>query len=251
MTERESILSRIKKLQSLTVDRGATPEEAATAAAKAQALLFEHNLQQAEVDTALGADHKPDPYGQIHHEHKNATRTTILWRRSLLHIIAESNFCTTCSTPGTTKQYVIGKKSNVETVLYLNEVIAGQIERMADEAARSQLTDKAAFRNSFAYGCVSTIHQRLRAQRQADEHKATAYDVGDYTHNAQCDKNALVLRNSAVALQDAFKKFHPKVKSGTGGTIRSGSGYAAGQKAGHNISMNRGIHTSGHRRALS
>lgn len=241
MTEKESILTKIKKLQSLTVDRGATPEEAATAAAKAQALLFEHNLAQADVET-LGPDAKPDPYGKVEHAHTDANRNNINWRRTLLHIIAENNFCSTVYTPNTTKQTVIGKKSNVETVLYLNECIARQIEEMATQAAKTQLTDKASYKISFARGAVATISNRLYQQRKESEMKATSYDAGPqgYTQDQQ-QRNALVIRNSALELQATVKKFYPRLSSGRSSAIRNHEAYSAGKAAGHNISMNRGV----------
>jgi hypothetical protein len=72
-----AILSKIKKLQALTTERGASPEEAASAAAKAQALLFEYNLSQADVDTK---EHAPDPYGKVEHTLTGANRSNVTWR---------------------------------------------------------------------------------------------------------------------------------------------------------------------------
>lgn len=51
--KKESIISRIKKLLNLTEDRGATTAEAATAAAKVQALLFEHNLDMSQCESVV------------------------------------------------------------------------------------------------------------------------------------------------------------------------------------------------------
>ena len=57
MTDRETILWRIKKLMALgDATRNNSPEEAALAAAKAQEMLFAHNLEAAEVHGPTEAD---------------------------------------------------------------------------------------------------------------------------------------------------------------------------------------------------
>jgi hypothetical protein len=88
----DTILKRIQKLLALTVERGATPEEAATAAAKAQALLFEHNLSMAQVEAVgdIGGDEIFDYVLDI-----AAAMRFVNWRKALISAIAEYNFCTT------------------------------------------------------------------------------------------------------------------------------------------------------------
>ena len=235
MTDTETILSKIKKLQNLTEARGATPEEAASACAKAQALLFEHNLAQADVDTKVNGDGAPDPYGKVEHTLEGANRHTITWRRSLLHVVAKYNFCATVYRPGTSILSVIGKRSNVETVLYLNQTLARQIETMASEASRSQLTGRAAYAVSFALGAVSTVQGRLRAQADADGARATAPAADP------AGRQALVLVSAARALEVARQHFFPHIMHGGRSRIRSGEGYQAGQRAGQSLSMHRGV----------
>lgn len=236
MTEKESILSKIRKLQNLTTERGATPEEAASAAAKAQALLFEHNLSSADVATA---DDKPDPYGKVEHAH-TGSRTHVSWQRTLLHVIARANFCETVYSPGTTKQSVIGKKSNVEIVLYLNDCLVRQIQVLAEQASRHLLSGRAAYQVSFARGAVATIYKRLSEQRAESERTATTMS-GAYS-SGRASANALVIRNSAVALHETVKKFFPRTTTtGRRTRISSTDGYHAGREAGSGIGMHRGV----------
>ena len=78
----DSILNRIRKLNNLTEERGATPEEAASAAAKVQAMLFEHNLSLSDVDTGEPEGHA-EPYGKTEYD-LGATVRTVQWKRTLL-----------------------------------------------------------------------------------------------------------------------------------------------------------------------
>jgi hypothetical protein len=235
-TERDTLIQRIKKLQNLTVERGATPEEAAAAAAKIQAILFQYNLEQIDIDQADPL-HAPDPLGKVEFTH-DATRTTITWRRSLLHHVAKNNGCHTVYIGGTTKQAIIGTRAHIEGVLYLFDVIARQIDELATAAAKAVLSNKTSYRNSFCLGAVNTIGARLREQRQADEARATAPMSTAY--QAKPERYALALRNQAIAVQDATKKFFPHVMQ-TRYSIGNPNGYAAGKAAGHNVRMHQGV----------
>jgi len=234
MTDTNAILSKIKKLQALTTERGASPEEAASAAAKAQALLFEYNLSQADVETKEQA---PDPYGKIEHVMTGANRNTVTWRRSLLYTIAKHNFCSAVTLPGTTKMSLVGKRSNVETVLYLNEILVREIERLAIEAGKTVLNNRAAYMLSFCRGAVATIHARLMEQQRSSEASATMHqDMQTGT------RNAVAIRTMSEELGKAVKHFFPTLVTRTvRRSIGSPDGYAAGRQAGNGISMNRGI----------
>lgn len=232
---KDTILTRIKKLQNLTTERGATPEEAATAAAKVQALLFEHNISTADVETHEQHDGKPDNYGKVEHELQGANRNTVQWRRSLLYVIAKHNFCTAVTHPNTTKMSVIGKRSNVEVVLYLNATLVRDIERLAVESVRTILQNKAAYMVSFCRGAVSTIQTRLHSQRHTDEMRSTMkQETGQST--------ALVLRKADADLNKAVASFYPRLRTtSTRSRISNSDGYSAGRAAGHHIGIRTGI----------
>lgn len=236
--EKESILAKIKKLQALAA-KNSNQHEAAAAAAKAQALLFEHNLTAADVETNEPAPH--DPYGRVEHTLEGANRTTVQWRRSLLYVIASANFCTTIYHPGTTRMNVIGKRSNVETVLYLNSVLVREIERLAIEAARSVLSDRSAYMVSFCRGAVATIHTRLQAQREESERQATT--MSGAMDSGRASKNALILRTAAQDLKNAVAHFYPGGlrTTKTRSRISSADGFNDGKRAGHGIAMHRGV----------
>lgn len=236
--EKESILAKIKKLQALAA-KNSNQHEAAAAAAKAQALIFEHNLSAADVETHETAPH--DPYGKVEHTLDGANRTTVQWRRSLLYVLAKANFCTAVTQSGTTKMQLIGKRSNVETVLYLNSVLVREIERLAIEAARSVLSSRSAYMVSFCRGAVATIYSRLEAQRKESEAHATTATAT--MHAARANQNAVMLRSAAEELNKAVAHFYPGGlrTTKTRSRISSADGYHDGRRAGQGIGMHRGV----------
>lgn len=242
--ERESLIGRIRKLQALNEGRGATPEEAASAAAKVQALLFEHNLSLSDVDT--GEMEQAEPYGNTDYD-LGANRNTVQWKRTLLYGIAKANFCTAVMHPGTTKMTLIGKKSNIEVVIYLYLFLSREVERLAKDAARTVLSGKAVYQTSFCRGATNTIYHRLKAERQQAQTTAT------HASNAKGTSNALVLRNAETDLQAAILKIYgaPLRSTSTRSSIGSHEGYQSGQAAGRTISINRGVGQGSYARQLT
>jgi len=226
MSPHDTILNRVKKLLALTEARGATPEEAASAGAKAQALLFEHNLTISQVDTHE-LDTPAESIEQIDLT-MDANARTLTWKRTLLYTVARYNFCTGIYTPGTTIMHVIGKRSNVLVVEYMVETIGAEIDRLAKLAGKTVLSNRAAFVASFCRGAVATINERLKAQAQVNE-----------TASAAC--TALVVQSKG-ALAAAVKGFYPRLSySRRSSRIGSYNGFNAGRSAGHDIGLSRGI----------
>ena len=236
MSPIDTILNRVKKLLALTVERGATPEEAATACAKAQALLFEHNLSMLQVDTAeFGI---PDEKIENVEVKLDANTRTIGWKRSLLYCIAKNNFCSSLYVPGTTIMQVVGKPSNVQVVEYMSATIGAEIERLSRHAAKSVLTKKAAFITSFCNGATSTVISRLNEQEKMNR-----------TASAQC--TALVVQSKSE-LDKAFKAFFPRtIAVNKRRSVSDMSGYNAGREAGKGIGIHTGIGQGSLNRALS
>lgn len=127
----DTILLRIKKLMAMTEARGATPEEAATAAAKAQALLFEHNLTMAQVDAT--STEKGEDIGKTIYDMTEGKDSSMGWRKLLLHMVTRYNFCKMCSMiDGLDRRTaIIGKKSNVEVAVFIYEHTQREIHKMA------------------------------------------------------------------------------------------------------------------------
>jgi uncharacterized protein DUF2786 len=219
----ERILERIQKLLALTEARGATPEEAASAAAKAQSLLFEHNLSMASVERHDTDKGKTEQFANTDFL-MNATRFSVSWHRTLLGGIASANFCKAVFGQGATA-HIIGQTSNVEVVAYLYNYLSREIERLATEGLRREgvLEHRRRWKVSFCYGAAMTIRQRLREQKERNS-----------AQSAAC--TALVVVSDAD-LKRAVGAFFPRLTTLRGGRISNSNGYAAGQEAGCGMAM--------------
>jgi hypothetical protein len=219
----ETIISRIKKLLALTVERGATPEEAATALAKAQALLFEHNLTMSAVESH--GKTTTETIGNLAHK-VSGHNGSIKWRKTLYNVIAKKNFCAVIGdTSGDGRGlWIIGKATNVAVVIIMAESIGNQIHNMALIARRIVPGGlSGSFYTTFCHAAIHVIGERL--QKQQDEQAAA---------NTSC--TALVVQ-SRGEIQAATAKFFPKVNKARATRLSSNIGWEEGRKAGHRVQI--------------
>src|SRR3990167_2934961 len=218
----ERILDRIKKLQALA---GNNPNEAEAqaAAAKVQAMLFEHNLEMRDIEghTLQG---KEEAYEKMEH-HLDANSLTMKWKSVLYHGVAKHNFCQTGRHPGTRKLLMIGKRSNLDAVIYLSEYLIREIERLASLEVRHVLSQKAVWKREFCYGAASRILARLREEREQAA-RSTAQST------------ALVVVSDRELKQAVAVHFPRLCTSYNRGSTRTG-GYEAGRSAGAGIGLPR------------
>lgn len=161
----DRIIEQIKKLLALSdTSRGATIEEAATAAAKVQTLLFKHNLTMAEVQAVNSDD---DGYEMTTTALRGVGRE---WRRTLLHVIAQANFCRSIGIIGAPWSKLIGKPCNIEIVEYLYAYLVREVWSCWKRRAK-QFRKRS--RARYCKGCVMAIAVTLEEQRRQDE------DAGD------------------------------------------------------------------------
>jgi|ERR1035437_4579151 hypothetical protein len=184
----DAILIRIKKLLALATSDN--ENEAANAAAKAQDLLMEYNLTEADLDgVSLVKDEKvvrvyQPPKG---HNAKN-------WYVSLSTVVARANLCKIL-TSGASLIW-IGKPTNIEVSQFLTDSVAHDLERICDKnwtiynwfqrenAAATDLNKSAdgvwpsmpsivhgkTWKNNFFYGAIDVIRERLNANlKQLEE----------------------------------------------------------------------------------
>jgi len=104
------ILDKIKKL--LALSTSSNPNEAASAAAKAQALLAQYNLELSQVEAHGG---EASDYGQQDVAVGGVSR----WRKTLMLVLARPNFCAVVSYKGTERVSIVGEPHNLEAVKYL------------------------------------------------------------------------------------------------------------------------------------
>lgn len=219
--ELDQVIERIQKLLALT--KSSNPHEAALAAAKAQALLFRHNLSMATVQAGLEDGASPYIADRFH----IGGGTT--WRRMLLAAIARNNFCRAVGYKGTPEVGIVGERHNIQVVQYLYGFLVAEIRRLAERGwaerrREGEARGERAWKRSFYYGAVQMVSQRLAAQHQASA-------------GADSASTALVALKSRE-LDVAYAKFFPKVNPGRRAVVRSDDGYAAGVRAARRIALN-------------
>jgi hypothetical protein len=177
----EKIIERIKKLLALA-NNNPNEAEAQSAAAKAQEMLEQHNLDVAAIGhTAQGRPRKDQKqkgglYG---------------WQRKLWENVAKLNFCHYWSIKGlargpTYEHRIVGSHANVVSTELMAEYLQGAIEKMAQTWAKEQGYKSVFVREAIAYreGLAERIALRLsqlreqriaEAKQKAAEEAARAY----------------------------------------------------------------------------
>ena len=225
------IKERIRKLHALA-ERNSSTHEAAAAAAKAQALCFEYNLEL-EAVIASGAGQKA-PYVKADYVMK-ATRNDAGWKRTLFGGICKANFCKTVYYPGTVKMGVVGQKHNFDVVCYLFEYLVQEIERLAVKSCIDEgiIDKRAKYMRDFCQGAMSSVYHRLQ-----ETLKQSAM--------ANTESRALVVVKDKELDAAAFRYFGRTRSVGRSSAI--GNGYSQGRSAGGNMPINAGIGNKGRQR---
>lgn len=174
----DAIINRIRKLMSLTADRGASEAEASLAAEHVQRLLAEHNLSIAAIEMSGASSGEG---GKRVREGVN-TRQVYKWQRSLMNAVAELNFCKAFTK--FTKHYkkaaifegyeLIGRVDNVTSAQVMFEYLQQTIERLAREDVGGDATQFfTKYAHSFKHGCSDRVVSRLQnEQRRIVEEQA-------------------------------------------------------------------------------
>jgi len=238
VTEQETIVERVRKLLAKTVERGATPAEAATAAAKAQALMFAYNLELSQVE-----DKPADPLAAYKREGEDygrmAWRRDRTWMRDLMHAVAVNNFCKLVYYSTSNKDYgtrldLIGKPDNIRFCRELFAWLVVQLDSMRLEAWAVYLKVCKAdgerpihgtrYRASFYAGAVEVIASRLAAQRRENE-------------QASADSRALIVITGKELIQATQALAGRLRASRTRRWTADDDARDAGQQAGQRVSI--------------
>jgi hypothetical protein len=237
MTAREKLVDRIRKLMELGDEgRNNSVNEAATAAALAQKLMFENKISMAELEI----DESEDPIIERDVWASEKAKRVTTWKNHLLAGIAFNNFCRLVNRrsryngfKNATKAQVLiyGRQQDVESVLYMYQYLVKEVERLCLQEAAKNFEPKEPGRkkwsNSFRIGAADTIGMRLSQERRAQEVKAAE----SFT--------ALIKREDAAVKAYVHQK-HPHLRRGPSVTISDGGGYGAGQRAGRDINLRGG-----------
>lgn len=240
--ERQAVIDKIAKLLRLAEGDGASANEAANAAAKAQELMDRHKLSRALIDDRALED--GDPIGSFEQEPLMQDMLT-RWRIRLADAVARMNDCVmllrSLSRDGIKgRAYLVGRTSDVEVSRYMFTYLNREIDRIG-RAALQQLDEAPrepdVWLNDFCYGAASVVFRRLQDARVNVQRDALKNEAG---------KKALVALRDRSAAVDAF------VKELTGGRqIKLGAkgvdlqAHMAGRSAGETIPIHEAVTSDG------
>lgn len=241
----EDIIRKVKAL--LARSRSQNEHEAAVAAAKAQEILQQYNLDLSLLEDAP----KPE------YVRENITLETMrVWRKRLAHRLAQFNFCKFFFWRGSHNGAFVGEPHNIEVVKALYAYLSHELEQIANIGYATYAADVAhwrrlspvAWKEAFYTGAVDVIEWRLYEQWLAfqgkDEQSAEAKKAQPTKRQEQ--SRALVVVKDAE-LAEAIKVHIGKSKINNLGSDsrskqkRERHGYNAGVKAGQDIPLNKMI----------
>jgi hypothetical protein len=258
MSTQENLISKIKKLLALANNEASTQSESEKALKLANRLLIKHNLTSSDIEVSaiqsdiVESDKSQTGFGGIKEEGA--------WEGLLIAVLAQYNFChsirfTTSRVHGGTLS-VIGKKENVEAVLYLFDVARAMFRRSSKQAYNSHrknvleenrplgLTEKDCLSQkkmgyrmpwirTYLKGCVIGLSSKLEQERE--ELKVSA--------DVDANKFALVLVNTSTAITNFIENKHKNLKSGSGKlrVNKDHGAFKSGLATGKSANFNKGL----------
>ncbi|MET8111212.1 DUF2786 domain-containing protein [Streptomyces prasinus] len=243
-TQTHPKLAKIKALLAKAEDPAALPEEAELYFAKAAELMAEHGIEQ-----AMLADAKPETdkltYRAFDVKGKYmADRAALLF--SITHALGARNVYWSLVDPLTRKRYRKVRVYAHESTLDRVELLFSSLQLQAlngMQHARPQYGESTvSYRKSWLAGFASSVRNRL------DQAEETA--LRDATRGAGTAGAELVLVRREEAVENFFKRAHPKVKTAPRRRL-SGTGWGDGRAAGERADLGRGHLSNNRRKALS
>lgn len=222
--ERENIIEKIRSLRTLSQDKSATLEEAATAARVAEMLIQKHSL--AEVELEMTKVSKEDIMDDGTPLTDWGQRQTV-WQNILTTGLAKAYSCSSVlrwSEKGNPNIYAIGKPSDIALLRYQYIFFVIELTRLSNKLAPKNLgrgTGKTWY-NSFYRGAVHAILQSLKSAKEEVR--------------TQASSEALVFIDQHLNALEQFKakKYPTSSTKNFGGNIDPDA-YRKGVEAGSNL----------------
>jgi hypothetical protein len=221
---------------------GATPDEAAVAVAKAQAIMLRYNLELAQVQAASG---QKSNYTEERVEMGKTIGGYLAPLRHLYTALARANFCDVVIETRQPTGFVIGEPHNVAAVREMFARLSPELLNMANAAWSREwsgerlhrakgyegiaLARKAmSWKRAYLFGAVATINDRLKAERERAKAEA-----------AQGEQVRALVLVKDTELAEAMERMHPQAKPGKRATVRDASAFEAGARDGHGVELGR------------
>jgi hypothetical protein len=236
------IIDRIRKL--LELSKSANEHEAASAGARAAALMEEHQISEAVLRVTDEREAEPVVEGSVAAGRQSGRR--VAWKCTIVRGAAKAMGCSNTFTTGG-KMSTFGHTSAVQTWSYLCQYLFREVDRLADEAWETQRLRFAshdaagprAWKNAFRLGAAHVICERLKKQaKRQDDHRAAA--VAAVAPVEATMALAIIAKDRALVDAEYARRAESFVKGTPIGQISSGDGYRAGRKAGETVALSGG-----------
>lgn len=244
----QDIIDRIAKLLALATS--ANEHEAAAAMNKANEILMQHNLNLEDIKTTQTSE------AAIKQDEIDASnRKKVFWKGSLASALATANFCKMWWIGG--KIIFAGKPHNIAIARSLYNYLITTIDRLATTAVKTEkqnykiYMDQIAYtgiapfaepnwrtwKSSFITGCAKRlterIHEQTRAMNQNGIPDTTVTGLAcRQAHDREQQAIAIWRREQGISLRPG--------RTGSKAAIAR-DGFAAGERAGNSIGLNRQV----------
>ena len=221
MVTQPEVLTRIEALFRLGEHSTSNLHEAANAIALAQALLLQHNLTRANINTNGAGVPTTEAIGQV--QIKNTVGHA--WRMRLAATIARTNLCMVVNDASNKTAHLFGTQTNVLAVVQMFDWLARELEHQAIRDWKAYKADggteaSRTWRTAFYDGATAALRTRL--EKPKEEFASTSAG------------SAIVLAND-TRVKLARDRVFPYLTTGRR-SVRSGSdGYGTGRQAGSNV----------------
>lgn len=233
-TTRDNVVEKIKKL--LKLSESTNPNEAASAAAKAQELMDRFEIETAALQNAATPDLSSKELIEEFNDFEQGGRIET-WRGYILNSLCETNHCKTYKMRQkheNTYFRVIGKKTDVQTVRYMYACLIQVVEKLSFQHRGGGRR----FIASYKAGAASAIANKILESKEKT--KASVYQEASQqgAHALMRIDNAMaVLKQKDNEMQKYLEDLNIKAKRGVGARVTHASGYHAGYQDGKNVNI--------------
>lgn len=225
--ENEQVLLKVQKLLKLA-EKAGTPEEAATAMAKASELLAKHDLGLDDLSGLSPNSPNEENFGKPSQEFVQSTSRVMRWKARMLTTIAREHCCKSWIMP---KQGIVllGHEKNRQTVKYLWNSICNQID---DFTKRNAYGCGGDYVNAYRCGMVETISVRLKGSTQKAVQETYQENAGNSMALVRIDRAIDLMKKLANEVQHET----PGLRNLPGRAVNS-FGFNHGKRDGHKVAI--------------
>jgi hypothetical protein len=226
--DRDAIVKRIRRMQAMTTDRGASEAEAMLAAEKVAALMAEYRLTQTDIE--IGAEPVTERAVDRRQRTKEVSEDHCL--RGIMRLCAVKCWFRT-DADGVRRLVIFGPRAESDHAEWLYKMIGPTIMASAEgfkDAHRDDYPNMTYFRRAildFRIGMARRINDRLIEMARALEPDAKT-----------ASGTALVVVRTAL-VDNAFAKLGYTFGKASTRNFRAGDAYARGAAAGEKVNLTR------------